>query len=655
MSTEGERSPAPGQTTGTGRTGVGHDAPTGTPLSNDPTEILAFLELATPAAKLGYWQLDLATNALWWSSEVYRIHGLSPDDYTPDVDSAVDFYHPDDIASVRAMLARVIETSGRETFNLRLRLSNGETRHVRSAAMLRTDPDGGPGKVIGTFLETTYETLTSAVRTQLNALNDRVNLQPKERIEGLLEITRLIGDCETTAVWTNDDIDTPSFIVGAALGQDESVLLAEQVIGEGCKHQVRCQLYTRLQPHALNESQATLVDLILRKVGHDIVELRQSTELAAAREVLVLREQELAQIFATVPVPIWRKDKDNRITKVNPAAAQFMGDSVEAIESRNDTRRIPSTDYDYDQDDLDALTSRRPRLGVVERYIRPDGEPGWLRTDKTPCIDPESGETGLLVVAQDATAVMRTQREMEHQTRELIAANRNLDEFAYIASHDLRSPIRAISQLAHWIEEDNAETLTADSHKALSMLIRRANRMDQLLTDILTYARSGRDIDAVETVECQALVRQIVADLGISEGFTVSADATLPTLTTSRTALRHILQHLIANSIKHHDRDTGSVRVFATHTEESVIVHVADDGPGIEQQFQERIFRLLETLAPRDRVEGSGVGLAIARRLALALQGDISVTSNPGQRNTTFSLTLANSLLCDRSDVAEAV
>ncbi|MEM8981696.1 MAG: ATP-binding protein [Pseudomonadota bacterium] len=652
MNDNDDTSPAPDAATGTGRFDVGPATPAGTPTSTDSTEILAFLELATPTAKLGYWQVDLATNALWWSSEVYRIHGLSADEYTPDVDSAVSYYHPDDTAAVRAMLARVVETGRRETFNLRLRLANGETRFVRSAAVLRPDALSGPGKIIGTFLETTYETLTSGVRIRLNALNDRVNLTPSERIEGLLDITRWIADCEASAIWTTDDDTEPTFKVGADINAEGCVAVADRVIGEGFDHRVHGRLYTRLQPYALNDSQATLVDLILRQVAHEIVVLRQRRELAEAREALAQREQELAQIFDTVPVPIWRKNTDNQITKVNSAAARFMGDSIEAIEKRQETQRIPLAEHNYDQDDLDALTSRRSRLGIIERYVKPDGQPGWLRTDKTPCVDPESGATGLLVVAQDATNVMRTQQEMEHQTRELKAANRNLDEFAYIASHDLRSPIRAISQLASWIEEDNAEQLTEDSRKALSMLIRRTNRMDQLLTDILNYARSGRDIEQMQLIDCRALVNEIAAELDVPQGFTVTADSTLPTIVTSRTALQHILQHLITNSLKHHDRNKGAVRVYATQSDDSIALHVADDGPGIEQQYQERIFRLLETLAPRDRIEGSGIGLAVARRLAHALHGEINVTSNPGQRNTTFSLTLARSVLDNRPDVA---
>ena len=233
------------------------------------------------------------------------------------------------------------------------------------------------------------------------------------------------------------------------------------------------------------------------------------------------------------------------------------------------------------------------------------------------------------------------------QTRERLAdaiakgeAERaDLDHFVYVASHDFKAPLRGIDNLASWIEEDAGHRMGADAQEHLRLLRRRVLRLENLLEDLLAYSRAGRAQVPPETVDVGELVTSVVSDLGLPEGLVVKVAANLPTITSPKTPLAHIFFNLISNAAKHHDRPDGLIEVSG---EKDGIggyrFRVTDDGPGIPERFHQRIFEMFQTLQPRDVVEGSGMGLAIARRLVHRYNGELTVFSGDA-RGTTFEFT----------------
>lgn len=225
------------------------------------------------------------------------------------------------------------------------------------------------------------------------------------------------------------------------------------------------------------------------------------------------------------------------------------------------------------------------------------------------------------------------------RTAELERSNRDLDQFVYSASHDLKSPLRGIELLARWIQQDAGEALPPTSQEHLARLRRRAQRMDRLLEDLLVYAHIGRSTGRLEEVDTGALVRSIGAELDLPAGFVVAVDGDLPTIHTTRAPLATVFRCLIENAAKHHhDPGRGRVRIGAHDLGDFVQFTVADDGPGIEPQYHTRIFEVFQTLRPRDELEGSGMGLAIARRAVEYHGGTIHVASAPG-RGAAFVFT----------------
>ncbi|MCE7985027.1 MAG: PAS domain S-box protein [Caldilinea sp. CFX5] len=246
--------------------------------------------------------------------------------------------------------------------------------------------------------------------------------------------------------------------------------------------------------------------------------------------------------------------------------------------------------------------------------------------------------------ARTAEAQLRAMNEQLEQrvrerTVELERSNRELDQFAYIASHDLKAPLRGILNLAGWIAADAGAILPASSLTHLQKLRGRAQGMERLLDDLLTYARIGRSGGSVELVKTAALLQDTLKLLTPPATFTVTVSGELPVLRTVRVPLELVFRNLINNAIKHHHQPAqGVIHIQAQDLGDLVEFAVSDNGPGIDPQYHDRIFGMFQTLQPRDAAESSGLGLAIVKRAVEAAGGAIRVESSPGA-GATFRFT----------------
>lgn len=230
--------------------------------------------------------------------------------------------------------------------------------------------------------------------------------------------------------------------------------------------------------------------------------------------------------------------------------------------------------------------------------------------------------------------------QLKLQTRALERTNEELENFAYVASHDLKAPLRDIANLASWITEDAMEHLPSGSAQHLERLCDRVTRMQNLLNDLLAYSRAGRVARSGESIDMAQLldnIRILAAPPDDIEVVLPDDIAAMPTLHTPRAPLEQILRNLVSNAVKHRDEHSQRVAIDWRDAGDFVKIMVSDDGPGIAAKFHERIFRLFTTLRPRDQLEGSGMGLAIVKKLVEAHGGAITVDSQG--RGATFCFT----------------
>jgi light-regulated signal transduction histidine kinase (bacteriophytochrome) len=256
-------------------------------------------------------------------------------------------------------------------------------------------------------------------------------------------------------------------------------------------------------------------------------------------------------------------------------------------------------------------------------------------------VNPVNRGDELMVVASiiDISTRRRTEQEQEQQRVELARSNADLEEFAYVASHDLKAPLRGISHLVEWITDDIGPTASADTLENLRLLRGRVVRLQTLLDGLLEYARIGRTRVSYEPVDIPEVVRDVVAVLSPPPKFTVECIEPMPSLRTHRTPILVVLRNLIANSIKHHDRPEGRVTVSMKLEDGVATFRVSDDGPGIAERFHQKVFVIFQTLVSRDELETSGIGLAIVKKRVEGHGGRIWVESAPPVRGTTMVFT----------------
>jgi signal transduction histidine kinase len=252
----------------------------------------------------------------------------------------------------------------------------------------------------------------------------------------------------------------------------------------------------------------------------------------------------------------------------------------------------------------------------------------------------ESDDTGEAAyfhgAVMDITDRKIAELSLREKNRHLARSNRDLEDFAYVASHDLKSPLSGIDNAAKWLEEDLQHTLSDESRKILALMRSRINRMEKLLDDLLTYSRAGRTDTAVVETNVAAIFCRIIEILGPPPHIHVRAEGELPVLVTASAQLEHVLRNLINNAIKHHDKPHGEVVLSGHRVGDYVEFVVRDDGPGILPQFHDKIFQLFQTLKRRDEVEGSGMGLALVKKLVEQQNSRITVHSQGNGTGTEF-------------------
>jgi len=323
-------------------------------------------------------------------------------------------------------------------------------------------------------------------------------------------------------------------------------------------------------------------------------------------------------------------DKVGHVLLANPAAQRLFGYAGEEFTRLMVEDLIPPRFRDS-HGQKRAKYAENPetrKMGVALEILglRKDGSEFAADISMTPIDDQR-----ILATVYDISHRKRLEAEQKRMIRELEAVNEELKNFAYVVSHDLKAPLRAIGSLANWIAADQRDRLDAEGQQYLLLLIQRVKRLDALIDGVLEYSRIGRIHEASITIDLNELTHDVIDSLAPPSHICVEVPNRLPTIIAERTGIQQILQNLISNAIRYLDKPEGRIKIDGIDLPDKWQVSVSDNGPGIASRHFERIFQLFQTLHSRDRIESTGVGLSIVKKIVDQYNGDVWVESVIGQ------------------------
>lgn len=383
---------------------------------------------------------------------------------------------------------------------------------------------------------------------------------------------------------------------------------------------------------------------------------RQLTELS---EKLRQSEQQYKLLADSLPIMIYTFTGEGRLTYANKWLLDYTGLSVEEMNNTRFRNVYHPDDFDtiwegWDQDHRDKL------IGKERKLRHKSGEYRW----HTGVSIPISNETGEIqhwnaymvdIHAQKTIEetlknnyeLQKTQKELEEKIELLNRSNKLLEQFAFVASHDLQEPLRKISFFSNYIKTNFGNQLGDKGTQYLDKLVNETARTREIVHDILHYSTLSRDKDHFESLDLNAVLDAVMSDMEIilAEKQASVSYSGLPVLPGNKIQLMQLFSNLLSNAVKFTGSDTRpKISVSARYTDKSTIIYVQDNGIGIDKQFHGKVFELFQRLHPKDEFYGTGIGLSTCRKIMELHDGDIGIESD-GQNGSTFVLTFPNRAL----------
>ncbi|QHS58075.1 sensor histidine kinase [Chitinophaga agri] len=327
-------------------------------------------------------------------------------------------------------------------------------------------------------------------------------------------------------------------------------------------------------------------------------------------------------------------DLDGNILNWNKGAEKIKGYTASEIIGKN--FRLFYTAKDRTAQVPELLLDAALNDGRVQHEgwrVRKDGTLFWSNVTITAMHDPDRQVTGFLKITHDLTENRLAEENHHLYTEKLENKNRELEQFTYIASHDLQEPLRSISSLAEMIVEQYQGKLDEDADTYLRFITQSVNRMSQLIKGLLDYSRLGKaELDS--QVDCNEIMGTVIADLrsAIHDSNAIINIKQLPVLSAYPMELKLLFQNLLSNAIKFRDRNRQLyVNVSACLTDEGWRFQFQDNGIGLDPRFKEKIFEIFQRLHSKSAYEGTGIGLAHCKKIVAMHNGRIWVDSVPGE------------------------
>ncbi len=403
------------------------------------------------------------------------------------------------------------------------------------------------------------------------------------------------------------------------------------------------------------EANARLIEQNDRETWIQLI-LRDITERKEAERALDRSENMLRTIINATKDAMIAISEEGAITLFNPAAEKMFGRGRQEMMGQTLDPLIPEQYRQGHREHVRNYFARNMSGKTTGRTVEvscqhSDGH--IFPIELSLSIGIIDKQKVVIAVARDITERKRAEQaleelntELETTNLELIRTNKELQEFAYIAAHDLKTPLRAIGTLADWLTMDYGDKFDEQGRQNVRLLAVKAKQMTSLIDDILRYSCAGQNTQKSQEVDLNSLISEVIREIAPPEHIQVTVENPLPTLICKRTHIIQIIQNLISNAVKYVDKPEGQIKIGCIEQDDMWRFSVADNGPGIEEKYFDKIFKIFRTLAPREGIDSTGIGLSIVKKLIEIDKGQVWVTSEIGQ-GSTFYFTLPKEKLVE--------
>ncbi len=612
----------------------------------------------------GVWDWTVGTDEVRYAPGWRKMLDFDGDDavgFPETLQAFTDRIHGDDKKAVLAAIDKCLETSlpGKPNpfvHEFRIQKRSGEYIWTRSRATLAFDSDGKPIRLVGS----TYD-----ITDQVTGRNELTKTTKElEHLIDWMPQALIYADSERRITRVNREFhDRFGYQDHEVVGQSTQMLYSDKdsftrTGGErfnvNAKTQTdayeviyRCKDGSEFPGETMGSVLRDDQGQPLAFVGlvQDISQRKRAEEeLQAAFANLAIAEKRFREV-ADINTPCWILEADSTCSWLNRQWLEYTGGTLQEQLGFGWTESFHPDDLEETKSVYQNAVQEQVDFQMEHRLRRHDGEYRQHLTIGRVRRDEANEFEGFVGYSIDIHDERQSQLELTRLNAELTQSNADLEQFTYIASHDLKQPLRGIDLLAGWIYEDSYDQLSETSRTHLKQMQQRVERLDRLLSDLLDYSRVGQNNDGPELVNIAQSVANTVELLAPPEAFTAKYIGPEITLNTGRTELELVLRNLIGNAIKHRSRDSGKVEIDTCMRDGVIEFSVSDDGPGIAPEHHERIFLMFKTLPSENDTKGTGIGLAIVKKIVESKGGRITLESHESSGTTfrfTWPLTLVN-------------
>lgn len=604
------------------------------------------LARAQQVAQLGSWELNFGDEELRLSAEGARIFGLPPYQKSLSLETWSSLVHPDDIDEVLQTLQQSRDSFQDTVYHHRILLKDGTVKHIRSESKFEFDENGKAVGLYGTLQDITERKLSE------NKLKES-ELRYRSLIEQAIDVICIIDTsmkfvdmnpyaCETLGYTREEALNLflPDVLFAEDLA-DNPLKVNELLLGNTIRTERR---FKRKNGTAVDMAVSAKImeDGMLVMFGHDISERKKKEEQLKLLESVITNTTDSVVITEGESID----GSGVKILYVNNAFTEMTGYSAEEVIGKSPKllQGVKS-----DQKELDRLREAMKiwqPCEITTINYKKSGEEYWVNFSICPVANANGWFTHWISIERDITEQKLSEiqlndlnKNLHAQAKELALSNAELEQFAYVASHDLQEPLRMITSFLKLLKNKYEPIIDDKGRAYIGFAVDGAQRMRQIIIDLLHFSKVGRTEETLEEIDLNELVDEIrsLYRNAIKEKKALIISEPLPLVTGYRSPLLQVFQNLIGNALNYIPKDRAAkINITSAEFVDHWEFAVHDNGIGIEQEYFDKIFIIFQRLHTKDEFMGTGMGLAITKKILENEGGKIWVESEVGTGSTFY-------------------